>query len=63
MTASLLSTLLTLGALEIVARYWSDPTEGNADIVALGADARRSFTSAVPTTGATTFASGTSRLR
>lgn len=38
--AALLSTTLTLTVLELGARRWSDPTEGNAEIVALGADAR-----------------------
>jgi hypothetical protein len=37
---SLASIVVTLSALEVAARYWADPTGGNADIVALAGDAR-----------------------
>src|SRR5678816_2428876 len=37
---ALCSSLLTLGALEIAARYVTDPTDGHADVIALTADAR-----------------------
>ena len=37
---SLSSIAVTVGALEVGARYWADPTGGNADIVALTEDAR-----------------------
>jgi lysophospholipase L1-like esterase len=37
---ALCSSLLTLGALEVAARYTTDPTDGHADILALTADAR-----------------------
>ena len=37
---SLTSIVVTVGALEVGARHWADPTGGNADIVALTEDAR-----------------------
>lgn len=38
----LLSTVLTLGALEVAARAWSDPSGGNADLLAFTGEARTS---------------------
>lgn len=37
-----LSTFVTLSALEVGARYLSDPTDGNADVIALTSEARSS---------------------
>ena len=39
---SLSSIAITLGMLELAARHWADPTGGNAGILALTGDARRS---------------------
>lgn len=39
---SALSTLLTLGLLEAGARIWADPTDGQADVLAMTNDARTS---------------------